>query len=284
MDPLHSTINHSSSVVSVPPPLPTPEKRVSKLRWWIHLLIMASLPIVAGTAGAAAHGKGPALGHSALALLKISAFELLFFGIFFAAAWVFSRASKDELLLRWRPGPLVLPLGLIYSVAIRVITGIVTAFVTVIVMASTHATTAQVQSFAEAHRPKVETLIDVEAMSRNPAYFWLNVILVSFLVGGLREEIWRSSFIAGLRALWPRAFDSESGGILAAGIAALFFGVGHLPQGWMTAAMIAVVGFLLGVIMTLHRSIWPSVIAHGFFDAASMALLSLLPWLTHLPA
>ncbi len=57
--------------------------------------------------------------------------------------------------------------------------------------------------------------------------------LVSFLVGGLREELWRSSFIAGLRALWPRAFDSENGGILAAGIAALFFGVGHLPQGWL---------------------------------------------------
>jgi hypothetical protein len=27
--------------------------------------------------------------------------------------------------------------------------------------------------------------------------------------------------------------------------------------------------------MVLHRSIWPAVIAHGMFDATSMALL---PW------
>ena len=245
------------------------------MRWLIHLLIMASLPIVAGTAGAAAQGRGPALGHSALGVVKISVFEVLFFGVFFAAAWVFSRASKDDLLLRWRPGGWVVPLGAVYSVAIRMIAGIATLFLTAIVVLSTHASTAQVQSFAQEHAPKVETLIDVRAMSENPAYFWLNVILVSFLVGGLREELWRSSFMAGLRALWPRAFASETGGILAAGIAALFFGVGHLPQGWLAAGIITIVGFLLGVIMTLHRSVWPSVMAHGFFDAASM---SLLPW------
>jgi hypothetical protein len=29
------------------------------------------------------------------------------------------------------------------------------------------------------------------------------------------------------------------------------------------------------VIMVVHRSIWPSVVAHGLFDAASMAAL---PW------
>jgi membrane protease YdiL (CAAX protease family) len=43
----------------------------------------------------------------------------------------------------------------------------------------------------------------------------------------------------------------------------------------LTAAAIAVVGFLLGAIMSLHRSIWPSVVAHGLFDATSFALL---PW------
>ena len=34
-------------------------------------------------------------------------------------------------------------------------------------------------------------------------------------------------------------------------------------------------GFGLGLIMVLHRSIWPAVIAHGMFDATSMALI---PW------
>ena len=75
--------------------------------------------------------------------------------------------------------------------------------------------------------------------------------------------------------LATRAFGSTGGGIAGAAVAALFFGAGHIPQGFLAAAMIAVVGFLLGVIMTLHRSVWPSVVAHGLFDAASIAML---PW------
>ena len=37
----------------------------------------------------------------------------------------------------------------------------------------------------------------------------------------------------------------------------------------------ALLGFGLSVVMVLHRSIWPAVIAHGLFDATSLALL---PW------
>jgi membrane protease YdiL (CAAX protease family) len=36
-----------------------------------------------------------------------------------------------------------------------------------------------------------------------------------------------------------------------------------------------VLGIFLGLIMVYHRSIWPAVLAHGFFDATSMAVL---PW------
>jgi membrane protease YdiL (CAAX protease family) len=41
--------------------------------------------------------------------------------------------------------------------------------------------------------------------------------------------------------------------------------------------MTALLGFGLGVIMVLHRSIWPAVITHGMFNAATFAIL---PWLT----
>jgi hypothetical protein len=115
--------------------------------------------------------------------------------------------------------------------------------------------------------------MDVQALSHNPVYFLLMVVLVSWVIGGLREELWRSSFLAGLRSLWPRVFASNGGGIAGAAVAALFFGVGHIPQGLLAAATITVVGFLLGVIMTMHRSIWPSVVAHGLFDSASMVLI-----------
>ncbi len=235
---------------------------------------MAALPIAAGLGGAARQG-GPALGHDVAGLLKVCGMEVVFFGGAFALAWLASRANRDDLLLRWRPGYWVVPLGVVYSVAVRLAAGIVVAFTMAIVMVSTRTSPGAMQQFAEDHRPKVETLVDMEALTHNPAYFWLTVVLVSLLMGGLREELWRSSFLAGLRRLWPRVFASQGGGIVGAGVAALFFGAGHIPQGMLAVAMITVVGFLLGAIMSLHRSVWPSVVAHGLFDAASLALL---PW------
>ena len=68
--------------------------------------------------GAASHGDGPALTHTVRGLLHVS-FEVLFFAIPFGLAWLASRANRDDLLLRWRPGYWVLPLGALYSIAIR---------------------------------------------------------------------------------------------------------------------------------------------------------------------
>ncbi len=254
------------------PPLPT-EKPVARFRWAIHLAIMASLPLIAGLAGKASQGTGPALTDNVRGLLVVTGFEILFFAAIFGLAWLFSRATRDDLLLRWRPGYWVLPLGVVYSVAIRLLVGVVFLFATVLFMLVTRTSMTAVQSFADSHRPKVESLVDLNALAHNPMYFWLTLVLVSPVVGGLREELWRSSFLAGLRALWPRAFSSNGGGIFGAAVAALFFGAGHYPQGWLAMGMITIVGFLLGVIMVLHRSIWPSVVAHGLFDVASMAAL-----------
>ena len=248
---------------------------VSKFRWGIHLALMAAVPLVAGFAGFLYHSGGPALTHSVGGLLKVCALEAAFVGIPLGLAWLASRPTRDDLLLRWRPGPWVLPLGALYSVAIRMCVGIVMAVAFVVVIASTGASVARVQQFLMANRPQVEKLVDMDALSTNSTYFWLCVVLVSFVLGGLREELWRSSFVAGLRSIWPEAFSSTRGGIAAAAVAALFFGAAHYPQGALAAAMISVIGFLLGLIMVLHRSVWPSVVAHGFFDAASMAML---PW------
>jgi membrane protease YdiL (CAAX protease family) len=79
-----------------------------------------------------------------------------------------------------------------------------------------------------------------------------------------------------LRALWPRQFDSRAGQIFGMGVAAVFFGIAHLRMGVLAVGMTAVLGFGLGLIMVWHRSIWPAVLAHGFFNAATFALL---PWL-----
>ena len=99
--------------------------------------------------------------------------------------------------------------------------------------------------------------------------------MVSFGVAGLREELWRSAFLAGLRALWPQRFGSRAGQIAAVAIAAIVFGFGHLGMGLLAVLFAGLLGFGLGLIMVFHRSIWPAVIAHGMFDATSLALL---PW------
>jgi membrane protease YdiL (CAAX protease family) len=55
-------------------------------------------------------------------------------------------------------------------------------------------------------------------------------------------------------------------------------------MGPMAALLAGALGVGLGLIMVLHRSIWPAVIAHGFFDATSMALLPYAMGLVqHLP-
>ncbi|MDB6109069.1 MAG: Abortive infection protein, partial [Pedosphaera sp.] len=56
-------------------------------------------------------------------------------------------------------------------------------------------------------------------------------------------------------------------------VAAVIFGLGHTAQGWSGVAITAFLGLGLGAIMLRHRSIWEAVIAHGFFDAGTFALL-----------
>jgi membrane protease YdiL (CAAX protease family) len=59
-------------------------------------------------------------------------------------------------------------------------------------------------------------------------------------------------------------------------LAAVLFGIAHLSsQGILGASNATLLGLGLGLIMIFHRSVWPAVIAHGVFDATSMALL---PW------
>jgi membrane protease YdiL (CAAX protease family) len=80
-----------------------------------------------------------------------------------------------------------------------------------------------------------------------------------------------------MRALWPGAFSSRSGQVVAIILIAVAFGLGHARMGVLGASMAGVLGFFLGLIMIMHRSIWPAVIAHGSFDALTFAILAWLP-------
>ncbi len=196
-----------------------------------------------------------------------------------------SRANLDDLLLRWRATVLPVLLGAAYSVGLRIVVGVATALVAVVLLVTQKVKTLDsLQDFFVKHRPVIENAVDISSLRDNPGYFWLTLTIVSFVVAGLREELWRSSFLAGMRALWPRQFGSTFGQICAVLIAAIMFGLAHLSMGILAALMAGVLGLSLGLIMVLHRSIWPAVFALGFFDDTSMALA---PWamemMQHLP-
>jgi len=154
--------------------------------------------------------------------------------------------------------------------------GIAVAVIAGLLIASHLIALESLKQFFNANRPDVEAIVDVTALTHSPLYFWLSLTLVSFVVGGFREELWRAAFLAGMKALWPRRFSSTAGRLTAVAIAAVIFGLGHLVQGPLAVCLTGMLGFCLGAIMVLHRSIWPAVIAHGMFDATSLALL---PWL-----
>jgi membrane protease YdiL (CAAX protease family) len=78
-----------------------------------------------------------------------------------------------------------------------------------------------------------------------------------------------------MRALWPGAFMSRTGESIAIVLIAVAFGAAHLPMGTLAAVAAGLIGIFLGIILIIHRSIWPAVIAHGLFDATTFALLPL---------
>jgi len=240
---------------------------------------------VAATVGLARNkSHHPMLSHTASGLLFICAMELLWFGFVFGIAWLASRASIDDLLLRWRANVMPVLLGAAYSVGLRIAVGIVTVLVAAVLLATHLMTMDSLHDFFAKNRPGIENAVDVKALRDNPAYLWLTLTVVSFAVAGLREELWRSSFLAGMRTLWPRQFGSTVGQVCAVFIAAVIFGLAHLSMGILAALFGGLLGLGLGLIMVFHRSIWPAVFAHGFFDATSMALT---PWamelMHHLP-
>lgn len=248
----------------------------SRARWWTHWLVIGAYPIILGLLGMGRYSdSGPALTRTSKGLVITCVFQLVSFGLIFGLAWLASRASARDLLLKWRPRIWTVPLGVAYSVALRLMVGVAALVVFTLLVATGAVSYDRAQSFAQANRPDVSALVDVSAIRNNPVYLVLTLTLVSFVVAGFREELWRSGFLAGMRALWPGCFGSRPGQIAAVGIASVVFGLGHLALGPLGVASATLLGFGLGLVMVLHQSIWPAVIAHGMFDATTFALL---PW------
>ena len=249
------------------------QSQVPRWRWWIHFLLIGGYFFPGLIQGLYFTPRHPLLRHSGQGLLIVCGLNLVIFTIVFLLGWLASRATTDELLLRWRPGWWVVPLGVGYSIAIRL--GLaVTGFIVVLFLLITQLVNVEsLRNFALQNPPRIDRLIDVGALRTNRAYYWLSLTLVSFVTAGLREELWRAATLAGMRALWPGAFMSRTGESIAIALIGVAFGAAHLSMGALAAVGAGLIGIFLGIILIIHRSIWPAVIAHGLFDATTFALL-----------
>lgn len=256
-----------------PPPLP-PVRGVRPLRWWCFLVLLTLYPVVLGLISAAsASGElSPMLPSNSRALLVVSVGELGIFGLVFGLAWCLSRATLAQLRFAWRGGAAPVLRGIAYSIALRLV---VTLIAVVFVLLSRLVFGAEDQSI-KASMPRVQAIVDPAALAKDPAYLILMLTLVSFVVAGFREELWRAGMLAGFEALFPSALRSRLGTMTAVTIIAVAFGVGHLVMGWTAVGVATLLGIGLGAIMLIHRSIWDAVLAHGFFDATTFAMLYVL--------
>ena len=257
---------------------PLPGQPVPRWRWSIQLILLSAYVIVVGLMGLnQSEHRGPILPGTSRGLLLIAGVELIVFGIVFGLAWLAARPSRDDLLLRWRGGFSIIPVGLGYSLALRVALALVMFGISAALIVSGTMSLESLQEFFRANLPRTDAMVGGSAVRGDPVYFFLLLTVISFVVAGLREELWRSAFLAGFRAVAPNFFGSVKGQLAAVAVAAVVFGVGHLAMGPLAAFMAGLLGLGLGAIMVLHRSIWPAVIAHGFFDATTFVLLRWIP-------
>lgn len=249
-------------------PAPRPARR---LGWVIHLLLLGLYPLSIGLLSAqmADPTRGAAIPNDPMRLMLMVVEQMAIFLVIFGLAWVASRASKDDLMLRWRGGWHPWWRGVVYSVGLRFLILILAIVVVMFCVAVLRWDKGELQEL----RPQIEHVVDPQALAADPVLLWLNLTLVSFVLAGLREELWRAGMLAALAALFPRFYQTIWGKCVSIFLVAVIFGLGHLPQGMGGVVLTGVLGIGLGIIMVFHHSIWDAVLAHGFFNATSFVAL-----------
>lgn len=258
-------------------PSPPP---VARHRSIAMLAILLAVPLFLGSWGAdradGVEGGTPqaALPGSVGGLLWVCGLNLGIFLLVGAGVVALGRPTGRELFATAPFRGRAWALGFLYALVLRFGVGVVVA-VALGLWTSLMPQSGSVENVVESVRPRIETMIN-PAVLRNPVYLLLSTTLVSFVVAGLREELWRAAVFAAFRRCWPRWMSRRVGRVGIVLLTALSFGLGHLPQGWGGVALTGVLGIGLGWILLGHRSLWVAVVAHGFFDATSLLLLRLL--------
>ena len=257
---------------AVQPLVPAP---VARWRHFIALVLLVGYILFPAILGLSNEGSKEAiLPSNVRGILVLCAVELFLFSLVFGFAWAFARFRRTDLLLTWTGGWKTWPRSLGWSIALRIgVGGMLAAFIAI-----AHVFSGESLQQLNDIRPKVEAMVDTEAL-RDPLYLALMLTLVSFVLAGLREELWRIAMVFLLGRIAPGMFGGRWGPWLALVPVAVLFGLGHTAQGWAGVAATTALGLGLGAIMLFHRSTWDAVLTHGFFNATTFAIL---PWLADL--
>lgn len=249
---------------------------------WRHimaLIFLLGFMVFVALAGSFARNlpKGqsePMLPATAPQLISLSLLELGMFGVIWGIAWLFSRPSTDELFMRWRGTWENIVLGLGYSLALRFVPVVAVVFLAMFALLN-GVKPEDLTEYIKGFSPTPEKMVSLKALENDPVYRFIMVTWMSFIVAGLREELWRVAVIASFTKWLTPRYSQRHVQIFAVIISSLFFGMAHVIQGPLAIGLTALIGMALGAITLAHRSIWPAVIAHGAFDALSFLLLPL---------
>lgn len=262
---------------ATPPLLPQAESADGQFRrkigWLIALVGMLAYILLAAIRGHDRSDASPAIGNTVLALFRDTAFALAVFAVPLALALGLGRPSREELYIpRNRSWILATVLGAAWSIALRM--AVAAPMIVVTVAATLLDPQAGAQKIA-ANRPKIENMVDPKAMA-DPAYALMCMTWLSFVVAGLREELWRAVVVRAACVLAPASIPTRRVEWLAVLGSSVFFGLAHLTMGWLAVGMTFLLGIGLGAILIVRRSLPEAVLAHGFFDATTFFFLYIL--------
>ncbi len=243
-------------------------------RWWIALGVIVGFPLLAAVSSLRrVQGRDQALLPASVpGLLIYCAIQLGIFALLWAVFWAFSRADKDQLFLRFR-GMKSLAWGVAYSVLMRFAVGFIAVFALALLAMLGFDTAKMIATMQKTGEVMKDVLAPAFA-SRDPLYRFLLITLISFVVAGLREELWRAATLAGIRRVAPEGWSQTRKNAVALGVSSVLFGLGHLYQGIAGVVGTTFLGVILGAVTLRHRSVWPAIMAHGCFDAVSFAALA----------
>jgi membrane protease YdiL (CAAX protease family) len=252
----------------VPPPLPV----VPAWRRLVMLVLLVGYVLGIGLASSQqADSRSPALPTSTRAMLFLCLVEVVTFAGVFGIAWIFGRTSAEEMFLRRWNGWKTFAWSALWSVVIRL-----AAIPAMLAFAGALYLWQRWQGgqpmAMDDLRPKIENLISVEALN-DPFYLVIALTLLSFVVGGMREELWRAGVLASFRSLLPGRWRGRRGAAAGVILAGAVFGAAHITQEKAGVVVTAAVGLVLGTVMVWRKSYWESALAHGLFDATSIGLL-----------